>query len=321
MNILVATNHLRMVGGTENYSYALIEELLRRNHQVEYFSFEKGKVSDLIEHNLKVPFFTGNKSYDLILANHNTIVDSLWKFGFIIQTCHGIYPLLEQPSLYADAHVSISNEVQVHLASKGFNSKIIYNGINCDRFTISNPINERLTSVASFCQSDEANELVEKACEVLNIKFLRVSKFEENFWNIEKVINRADLIVGLGRSAYDAMACGRPVVIFDKRKYSNNYGDGYVKDNLGFIMLNNCSGRYYKQNYTVSSLVEEFLKYDPKDGLYLRNFALRYLNIKNQVDSYLNYADLSKELDYKSIYKIRAKKAVYRFLKKFVKSH
>ncbi|KAB2814142.1 MAG: UDP-glycosyltransferase, partial [Paludibacter sp.] len=38
MNILIANHHLKRTGGTENYSFALAEEMVRLGHQVEYFT-------------------------------------------------------------------------------------------------------------------------------------------------------------------------------------------------------------------------------------------------------------------------------------------
>ena len=49
MKILLANNHLQKTGGTENYIYALAVELKRQGHIVEYFTFRKGPVSELLE--------------------------------------------------------------------------------------------------------------------------------------------------------------------------------------------------------------------------------------------------------------------------------
>ena len=114
MNILVANNSLDRLGGSETFTFTLIEELVRRGFSVEYFTFNFGLVSSKIENQLKVSFCT-RKKYDLILANHNTCVEHLYKYGFIIQTCHGIFPKLEQPSSKSNLYVSVSTEIQNHL--------------------------------------------------------------------------------------------------------------------------------------------------------------------------------------------------------------
>ena len=52
--ILVANNYLNNFGGSETFTYTLIEELLKRGFEVEYFTFEKGLFSDKIEKDLAV---------------------------------------------------------------------------------------------------------------------------------------------------------------------------------------------------------------------------------------------------------------------------
>ena len=41
IDVLVATNHLNTLGGTETYTYTIIEELVKReNVNVEYFTIK-----------------------------------------------------------------------------------------------------------------------------------------------------------------------------------------------------------------------------------------------------------------------------------------
>lgn len=65
MRILVGNNHLQKTGGTENYTYTLALELKRLGHEVEYFTFEKGEISDKLEQQ-GVPFMSW-EYYDLML--------------------------------------------------------------------------------------------------------------------------------------------------------------------------------------------------------------------------------------------------------------
>lgn len=303
MRILVATSSLQNTGGTECYTYALINELKNTGNDVEYFTFQLGKVSEEIE-KLGVKF-RSHIFYDLILANHYNVVDHLYKRGYIIQTCHGIQISTEQPSPKADAFVSITNEVSNYLYSKGYPSIIIKNGIDCNRFFPKNPIHKQLTSVLSLCQSSEANDIVKKACSTLGIHFEKANKYEENNWNIEETINQSDLIVGIGRSAYDAMACGRAVIAFDIRNYSSNFGDGYLDaNNIDTSIKYNCSGRATHTVYDVQKLINELKKYKARDGLFLRNYALSNLNIETVAKKYISLYPKEKK------YSIRIKKII-----------
>ena len=121
MRILLATYYLARTGGTENYTYALAQELLRRGHKVEYYAEVRGETSKKFER-MGVPYMK-HVYYDLILANHVPVVEIVCKKGFTVQTCHGAVAELEQPSPAACTHVVISDELKEYLASKGFEAR------------------------------------------------------------------------------------------------------------------------------------------------------------------------------------------------------
>lgn len=317
--ILVATDRLTSIGGSETFTYTLLEELISyKNYTIEYFTFKKGFMAAKIENNLKVPFFT-NSHYDLIFANHNTCVNFLSGKGFIIQTCHGIYPKLEQPNKSADAFVAISQEVQNHLTLKGLPSKIILNGINLKRFRSNEPINRNLTSVLSLCQSRDANSIIKACCKKMGLSYKEAYKYEAPIWDVEHLINQSDLVIGLGRSAYEAMSCGRPVIIFDKRDYFDEGADGYVRDNLGFSIRNNCSGRYLKKKFCERTLLEEFKKYNSEDSNYFRNFAEKELDIHKVLLSYLDYFESISQLKKQNNLHSKLRKRIRNYTPKKIK--
>lgn len=287
-SILVANNHLEHLGGSETYTYTLAEELKKQDFDVEYFTFHKGIVSDKLEKDINVRFMQKRK-YDLVLANHYTCVNHLRNKGFIIQTCHGIYPDLEQPSPHANGYVAISQEVKDHLSQKNLESKIILNGINTDRYKSTAPLQPEVKTVLSLCQSDEANRIIEASCQAVGARLTTLNKFKSPIWHVEKMINKADLVIAIGRSAYEAMACGRPVIIFDHRSYFEPCGDGYVKNNLEHSLLKNCSGRAFSKTFSVTEVVKEIKKFRMEDGSFFRNIALEKFNIARNAREYLDY--------------------------------
>ena len=307
MRILVGNNHLVKTGGTENYTYALALELKRQGHSVEYFTFEKGEVSFLLEEN-GIPF-KSQKQYDLILANHNTVVEELRLLGYIIQTCHGYIPQLEQPSPFADAYVAVSEEVREYLQVKGYQSTVILNGIDCNRFCSKTPVSEKLSTVLSLCQSDVANDFIGRCCEQAGIKFLQSNKFTDNVWSIEDLINQSDLVIGLGRSAYDAMACGRCVLVYDYREYMGEFlGDGILTpDSVGKSIFCNCSGRWSRLKFDEQAFIEEMQKYSPKLAAWSREYAVENLNIEKAAKVYLDLCSNKK----KNALKLLLKKRIY----------
>ncbi|MBR5396104.1 MAG: glycosyltransferase family 4 protein [Bacteroidaceae bacterium] len=309
MKILLGTHYLAKTGGTESYTYALAMELKRLGHEVEYFAIVRGRTSSLLEEK-GVPFMSADH-YDLILANHNTVVEKLWSYGYIVQTCHGNIAQLEQPSPYADAYVSVSEEVRNYLLKKGFCSKVVIsNGIDCNRFYPKTPVSQTLKTVLSLCQSDIANDFIRRCCEQVGIKFLQSNKFIDNVWSIEELINQSDLVIGLGRSAYDAMACGRCVLVYDYREYMGEFlGDGMLTpESIGKSMTCNCSGRANRIKYDEQAFITEIRKYSPELGVWGREYALEHLNIEVSARKYLDiYKGKVNNQEY-SAYKARMKK-------------
>lgn len=287
--ILVATNHLAEIGGSELYTYDLIKALnVRPDVEVEYFTFNKGLISDKIEEELHTPFMN-KKRYDLIFANHNSSVKELFSKAPIIQICHGTVPELEQPSPLADYHVAISDEISDHLLNMGYANDIILNGIDVQAKKPVLPLNNTLQSVLSLCQSDKANAKLKAICRAKGLHFQAYNKQENPTVSIEQKINLFDLVVGIGRSIYDAMACGRPSLIYDHRGYNGNKADGYLRpENFSKYVQMNCSGRYLNRQYQEKELIRELEKYNPEDGRKLRNIALAQLNAYKMVNQLLN---------------------------------
>jgi len=286
-NILVASNHLKSYGGSESYTYTLIKELKKLHYNVEYFTFQKGIISQKIEE-LGVSFKSKTK-YDLILTNHNTCVKELFRHGFIIQICHGIYPALEQPSKFSDGYISISKEIQDHLKGLGFKSKVIYNLVDKNRFNNIKPVKPELRSLLSLCHSDEANNYLKRVCSRLQIKFSSLNKYQGGNWNVEKVINENDIVVGIGRSCFESMMCGRPVVIWDNRKYFSSFGDGYFLENFEKYLKNNCSGRFTKKEFSENEFINELLKFKQEDSYKARQIAEKYFDSEINVKLILTY--------------------------------
>ena len=309
MKILLGTHYLAKTGGTESYTYALAMELQRLGHEVEHFAIVRGGVSDLLDEK-GVPFMSADH-YDLILANHTTVVEQLWPYGYIIQTCHGTIPELEQPSPYADAYVAVSEEVRQHLRSKGFQTAaVIANGIDCNRFSPKSPISSTLTTVLSLCQSDIANDFIRHCCLQEGIRFMQSNKFTDNVWRIEDLINESDLVVGLGRSAYDAMACGRCVLVYDYREYMGEYlGDGMLTpDSIDQSMLCNCSGRASRLKYDEQAFIKEMQKYSPELAAWGREYAIENLNIEVAVRKYFDVYENTRSRQDCCVFKARLKR-------------
>jgi len=125
---------------------------------------------------------------------------------------------------------------------------------------------------------------------MLQVQFSSFDKNVNPIFEIEKEINKADLVIGVGRSAFDAMACGRAVFIFDWRHYMGNKGDGILTiENFNNIMVKNASGRTNNIRYTPESLAAEIKEFYSVDlGFDNTDIARSLLNMEKQVEKYLS---------------------------------
>lgn len=292
MKILVTNNTLSDLGGSETYAYALMLELQKRKGiTVHGFSRKLGLISDRLERNGVKVINSVTENYNLILASHSSTIPFINHLrGFKIMTCHGIFPTEEQPVPKMDKYVSITEEVETHLKNRGYESKIIHNGIDCERFRPITKINKELKSILSLSHSEDLNDVLRKVCKDRGIKLICLNKHSNPIFDVENVINTVDLVISLGRGAYEAMACGRNVFVLDKRPYVNKppLGDGIINsDNIYNFLKNNCSGRFSNTVYNENLINAELDKYDYRLSEFCREFALRELNIVHQTDKYL----------------------------------
>jgi len=268
----------------------MARELARRGHEVDLFAFVLGEAAEQAKRLSTVRRLDAVKgrSYDLLLVNHNSCQRALGGLGPVITTCHGTTPTLEQPVEGAEHYVSISEEVADHLSDLGFDSVVIRNGIDCDEFKPVRPLPDSLGRVLLLSNYEGAVPIVRAACERLGVEFLRAGGAYARR-DVARAINEADLVVTVGRGVYESLACGRNVVVFDRRDYDAIQGaDGFVTgDDLPDLLRRNCSGRARGYRWSVGDVADALRMYDPRLGETHRRYALEQLNVRHQVDRYL----------------------------------
>lgn len=289
MKILITNLWLDQYCGSENWCYAMACELIRRGHDVyaytplygKFFTeFEKAGVKKAKE-----------GKFDLILENHNVL--DLTKFsGFIIHTCHGIVQP-ERPML---------NVINVAVSQASFDkwhtSTIIPNRIDTNRFYQKTKPRQYIQKILSLCKSDSANDVLAEICRKTEIEF--EPTYGKFIFRIEDKINEADLVVGVGRSLLDAMACGRPVISFDDRHYykTRMLGYGYITpDKFDKYVKDSWTGNAEQKTLNKFQLAKEiFCNYNPADGDVNQQFIIDNYNISKTVDAYLKIYNESEKL-------------------------
>lgn len=302
VKILLSNHHFSEVGGSEVWVYNMALNLNKLGYKVDLFidqDFHRPSNIFLLEDQFKskINVFTVNPpvdQYDLIIANHTSTINklvSIYRPEIIIQTCHGIIPSLERPHPALKNFVSVSKEVQQHLKNKGFNSVVIENSIDCELFRDNYPINERLHSVLSLAQDSRAANMIQQACDRMNLQFKQRSKFHRYNLNIQDEINEADLVVSVGRGVLESLGCGRNVVSLDARSYYTSVPMGYglldSEEKIKYALSDNFTGRNGGEIFTTEKLIDEFQKYRKEYEVMGRNYILNKHNIINNINKYL----------------------------------
>jgi len=304
MNILVASNNLKTTGlGT--FIYTQVSELISRGHNVDVVTFHDGKVGEKLSSHV-IELDNVKKSYDLILTHQNDITFELINrnvSGYVIFTVHGvIFDLNDVPKkeilYYIDKVVCVSQAIQKFLSEKNIDSLLIYQPVDCERFSPKNMLREKNIKVLSMVRGSKSNNLIRCACEILDYEYIgwqkpvdyyfHLNDEDDVIFNVEDRINEADIVVGIGRIIYESLSCGRNALVFDDREYQGNLGDGMVTpDNIDNFIMDNFSGRYNNKSFSLEDLVEELKKYDSTYSNFFRNHVKTNFNVKDLIDKYL----------------------------------
>lgn len=292
-NVCIANGTYKWIGGTDTFNWALGKALQDLGYTVYYYApgmDGKGVTEKYLQEIGIMPYREGTPLV-ACFANQQSSKHFVDRCP-VVQTCHSAFTDLELPIEGAVAYVSISEEIHDHLAVKGYHTVLIRNGCDLNRYRSQKPL-RRVPKVLSICQGDDS--LLEKACRELKYGFTSVPKgVGDRVWHIESLINQADLVVGIGRSLYDAMACGRACISWDNRRLNPCTGAGYITEgNWHVAAKRNFAGRGMPPISTVRQLVAELKKYRPEDGPVMRKLAEEELDMHKHAIEYLRLAGIA----------------------------
>lgn len=243
MKILLTAHHADQFRGVELFNWTLAKEL-SKHHEVSFFSYEYGIVSDKIaKYATLVKKLDQTKMYDLGIISHNTCyreVSHLCREKLFIS--HGIFsPLDDVP----DTHDCISYGVSEEVQARRNTDKIIRQPVDPERYADTKGGGNGILYLT--------NHPSHHALYVLERMGMPLFQCKEQ-WEVEKYINRADIVVTSARGAIEAMMCKKPVIILSP------YGfDGYCGE-YWEMMKNNYGGRRYRKDLTVDSMAYEMDK-------------------------------------------------------------
>jgi len=318
MRILLTNFSLCQPGGSETFLHSLACQLQRLNHHIEIYSPNLGGIMLNRFQEAGIHCFnslTGQEQFDVIhVQHHDPALEVISRLSHIpmVYTSLGVIPIQEHPPqpviATARQFIAVSEEVKTMLVNHHgipkHKIKIIRNGINLNRFKPSGPLKRNPKMINILIHNNYPDQLsgyleLIRLCRNLPFHFTLLGHENPNLqarldrrrvpcrlvpstWNVEKIINSHDLVIGLGRSALEGMACGKPVIV-----YRPGQADGIItRRNVDFIKQCNFSGRYYRYPWSPRDVLRAIRWIFTKNrhiiiGRLNRTITLQQFNIAN----------------------------------------
>lgn len=306
MRILFTLHDLQYSGGTETFTYSLVKEFLRQNHEIFLYSTRIGQVADkYTEIGVLVTDEISSlpDDVDIIHAQHRAEAISVYyKYPSVpmVFTSHGIIPWQEKPVFIPSIvkYVAVSEEVQQHLIQnwdiQEDQISIIRNGIDQTRFRPSTPVYEKPETILLLSNryTPDVKEVLEEAANKASMKLNIVGQSHNNVWDVEEEILNSDVVVSLGRGILEAMSCGRLPLVFDY-----NGGDGIVTPDTYYdFRQKNFSGRVNSEKYTADQIIGLIQKfYTPEIIEANLELAVQFHDIRTIAEQYFELYKLGEQ--------------------------
>jgi len=289
MKILLTNHALEGVGGTEKWTHDMAR-ILSEDHEVSVFTYMRGITSEKIEEFAEVTDDV-KPGYDLVLMNHNPTIPHAQKAAApIIRTCHGPKHGLEKPSWGADMYVGVSHEVKD--SAPEFGMSVITNGVDLEQFQPTDSSRE-IPRVLSMCKSAGASWMLSDACKKLGFHYQWLHYTERPTWETAQAIAQADIVAGCGRTAIEALASGKEVLVFDGRE-DKALADGWITEaNVEELRKKNFSCRTHRHSWDLNGLVDVLAQYAPSD--WARGWSEINSDIRHKSGEYLTLHHTWKE--------------------------
>jgi len=321
LKILIGNNSLALLAGSETWAYTLATQLKRMGHEVYCFAPELGIISKNLEDNGIKCFDKITTSgagqfsfvleenikhdYDVIIANHNNVVDFLrskFKTKPIISTIHGIIHTTEDedgntimapehPALNAGVNdfVSVSEEVQ-EMLKKEYNigSSIIRNFIDIKKFTEKRKISKKpkqiLFNSNYHSKNDPEVEIIRAVAKHYGAKLTAIGQNFSPTFDTKKAIQDADIVFGVGRSVLEGMSSGRIGIVHGR------WGTGGVVNsgNVDELKKYNFSGRNSINPIDANEIIKEIdVYYNENNVKWGRDYIVKNHNSVMAAEMYV----------------------------------
>ncbi len=284
MRVVLGIHSLAGNGGTESYVTTVGDHLQRSGHEVWVYSAEDGVVGDAAR-------LLGLR----VVTRPESLPEAIT--AFLVQDSIAALELFalrpEVPQIFV-WHSELF-DVQVPPQLEGVTTRIVTlyadarrrldglavrapvvelsHPVDSDRFKPATPLREhpRALTMSNYLVGERLT-LLEGACAEVGIELRTAGGWSQNGLTSrpEAAFNGADIVFAKGKTAIEAMACGRAVFVYDV------FGaDGWVTRESYPDLEKKCfGGNLARVEVTHQDLVRELEKYDPAMGLVNRDLAL-----------------------------------------------
>ncbi len=235
MRVLLSFENFAAFGGTETYTLTVARELERFGHDVAIYSPNQGAMAALArERGIRV-IGIGEipRSVDLLIFSDTATCHELaghCRDAVRIYVVHSVdFVLLQTPPRLPDrcaAVVVLNDRVRRAIEARAWHAPIVRlrQPIDLPRFAgIGSGAGARTALVLTNTVKDDRARLIEEACRANGLDVRWAGATAEPTPSPELAIAGAKLVIGLGRSALEAMAAGRATYV-----YGVIGGDGWV---------------------------------------------------------------------------------------------
>ena len=319
VRVLVATTFLNCLTGSELFVYDLARGLQQRGHGVTVWVRDLvagAPLPRLLAHNgVRVtgdlPPEGSTDAVILQLAGMFPVFAERHLDVPRMAVCHGpkLPAEVAPPDLPRTLHLALTREGDHWLRRSGYD-RVAFTGygIDLNRFRPAGPLPQRPRRAVIHSKYADV-ELVRAACERAGVELVELgtSSWRDGFgadhfsrivevrddgtvidhrpevacFHVERTIATADVVLGLGRSAVEALAMGRNCIVFGY----DDVGDGRVTDaRLPSFSGVNFSSRARGERYDADSLAAELIGCDPAQGARNRAFAEQHYSLERFLD-------------------------------------
>jgi hypothetical protein len=299
MRVLLSFENFAGFGGTETYTLALARELERLDHDVSIYSPNRGQMAEFAQQQGIRVFGAAElpPACDLVVACDAATCHELARryLGALkVMVVHSADHMLQAPPGLADSCdglVVLNDRVARSVAARAWHAPILRlrQPIELWRFWDLGSVRAAPRNVLVVTNYVEGarSQIIETACRARGLTVRWLGATTGASASPEAQIADADIVIGLGRSALEAMAAGRATYV-----YGVVGGDGWVTaDTYEAMEADGFAGTAFPDvQLDAERITADLGRWDPHLGEYGRDLASAHHSSREHAIDLIEYA-------------------------------